>query len=242
MKRLVLLLLCGLGCVPRALGVCMAPQPRLVCAEYSHSTLVAEATLIKIDSLDSDDNNPGTAWIHIYTLRVDRIFRGTPRPTIRIYEENSSGRATFAWKIGTQYVLFLFDADEQPEKGLFELDGCGNSGPIAQGRSVLGQIERLQHWRSAFITGVVTGNNSSSPLLGPFPHVEVVARGKKATYKGRTDREGKFSIRVSPGYYIVKPVHPGLSFELYDLSYDPDYMTMQPGSCAQIQFFGSPQH
>lgn len=234
----VLPILCGLGCALPVQAVCRVPQPRSVCAEYSHSTLVAEATLTKIDSRDSYDNDPAAARIHIYTLRIDRMFRGKPQSTIRIYEENSSGRASFAWKIGTEYLLFLFDPNDQPDPGLFELDGCGNSGPVAGAESVVSQIQQAQNRRAALITGRVTGARGY-PLVDPFPNVEVVARSATGTYKGETDRKGEFLIAVPAGNYVVKPVRSGLSFDPYDLSYEnPDDLSMKPASCAQVQFVG----
>jgi len=211
------------------------PQPRSVCAEYSHSRLVVMATLVKIDPVDYS-KQLRTAVAYYYTLKTDHTYRGTPEKTIRIYEENSSGRAPFEWKLGTKYILFLFDSSEKSEKGLLELDGCGNSRPIlSNGSFVLKQIASVKNRQTAQISGMVGGIGG----VGPWPNVQVLADGDEKTYKGVTDEDGGFSIEVPPGHYTVRPVDPRLSFDAYELSYEnPNDLKMGTGSCAQVQFVG----
>jgi hypothetical protein len=231
--RHVLLVIGCLGSMRLARAVCSQPQPRSVCAEYSASKIVAEATLLKIDNV-LYKHDPEAVTASYYTLRVDRVFRGTPGQTVRIYEGNDSGRASFDWRVGRKYVLFLFDSIEKASEKVLEFDGCGNSGPVAHANSVLREIEQMNDQRrTAFITGMV----SAFSLDGAMPNIEMVARGGGASYKGRTNRQGRFTIEVPPGDYEVIPVNRQLSFEISDLSYeDPLHLAMQPGSCAQVQF------
>jgi len=58
-------------------------------------------------------------------------------PTFRVYEGNDSGRASFDWKIGKGYLLFLFKSHENAMANAWALDGCGNSGPTSKSASVL---------------------------------------------------------------------------------------------------------
>jgi hypothetical protein len=229
----VLLVIGCLGSVQLAHAFCSQPQPRSVCAEYSASKIVVEATLLKIDNV-LYKNDPESVTGSYYTLRVDRVFRGTPVHTVRIYEGNDSGRASFDWKVGRKYVLFLFDSIEKADEKVLELDGCGNSGPVAQANSVLREIEQMNDQRgTAHITGMV----SAFSLDGAMPNIEMVARGDGASYKGRTNRQGRFTIEVPAGDYAVIPVNRQLSFKVSELTYeDPLHLTMQPGSCAQVQF------
>jgi hypothetical protein len=111
----VLLVIGCLGSMPLARAVCSQPQPRSVCAEYSASKLVVEATLLRIDNV-LYKNDPESVTGSYYTLRIDRVFRGTAGQTVRIYEENASGRASFDWKVGRKYVLFLFDSIEKADE------------------------------------------------------------------------------------------------------------------------------
>jgi hypothetical protein len=232
---LVLVVIIGVISTPLARAVCSEPQPRSVCAEYSASKAVVEATLLRVDNV-LDRNAPEAVIARYFTLRVDRVFRGKVEKTVKMYESNDSGRASFDWKIGTKYILFLFDSRE--EKGL-SLGGCGNSSPAAKASSVSGQLDQLGHQgRSALISGMVSVYN----LSGPMPDIQVIARSGGALYKGLTDRKGRFKIEVPPGDYTVEPVQPPLSFQVFELSYeDPRHLTMQPGSCAQVQFIAASQ-
>jgi hypothetical protein len=56
--------------------------------------------------------------------------------SIQIHEGNDSGRATFDWVPGGKYLLFLFYV---PREKSWELDGCGNSGPISGAETTLSQ-------------------------------------------------------------------------------------------------------
>jgi len=232
-KTLVLLVLSGIGYVETAHAVCSEPQPRSICAEYSASTVVAEATLQKIENV-LFQNDPNTVLARYYTLKADRAFRGTPDQTIKIYEENDSGRASFAWKIGTRYLLFLFNARQQSDQKLYSIDGCGNSGPSSRESSALREIAQTKDERQfALISGTVSVYNLSGPVQG----VEVVAHSSGETYKATMDRKGRFAMKVAPGDYIVRPRSLNSSFEVFEMSYDdPRHLSLKAGTCAQVQF------
>jgi hypothetical protein len=176
-------------------------------------------------------NDPEAVIARHFTLTVDRVFRGTAEKTIGIYEPNDSGRASFRWKVGIKYLLFLVNSSEG--SGL-SLDGCGNSSPLAKAGSALREIDQARvHNPTALIMGMV----STVHLEAPMPGIDVVARGSGATYKASTDRMGRFRIEVPPGDYMVEPVQPPLSFKVDELSYEnPQNLKMQAGNCAQVQF------
>lgn len=221
-------------------AVCQFPLPRMVCAEYFHSEAVVQATLIKVE----DDQRYGKAPYEVvgwyYTLSTDQVFRGALGKTIRIYEENSSGRAPFEWKLGMKYVLFLHSETLDGGNKALTVDGCGNSGPMAQSVSVLRQIEQIdKHSGNAFITGTVAGYN----LGVPAPGIHIEASGDGSVYKALTDRKGNLRIRVPAGKYRVRPVQKTPSVVAYDLSYDdPQDLEMQPGSCSQVMFYRRPNY
>src|SRR5262249_53988892 len=81
-------------CVTSASAVCNSPQPRLVCAEFFREQVVVSARLARIRYVEPKD----AMDYHVYTMQTDRVLRGNINPTFRIYEENSSGRASFEWK------------------------------------------------------------------------------------------------------------------------------------------------
>ena len=73
---------------------CRVPLPRLVCAEYSASKVVVEATLAQIQVVhDKDDTEAILAYIS--TLHTDRGLRGEIGQDFTVYEPNDSGRAMF---------------------------------------------------------------------------------------------------------------------------------------------------
>jgi hypothetical protein len=232
-KWVALLVIIGVGYPQLASALCSEPQPRSVCAEYSASKLVVEATLLKVHSLHDKDDPEGIV-ARSYTLKVERVLRGAAQRTIDVYEENASGRASFDWKIGTRYLLFLFDSSEG--KGL-SLDGCGNSSSIASANSAFHQIDQLRNQgQIAWILGTVSTRYHAAPMAD----VEVIARYRGSIYKTSTDQNGTFRIKVMPGHYTVEPVQSHLSFEVDEMSYEnPRHLTMQPGTCAQVQFIAT---
>ena len=152
----------------QAVALCSVPQPRLVCAEYFHSKGVATATLAGVTPVnDSYGELTGT----YYSMTVERELRGQVPRLFRIYVGNDSGRATFDWRTGDSYLIFL---QGDGPGGAWLIDGCGNSGPAERRQKALQQIEAIDPTSDrALIQGAVGGLTSSFPLSG----VQVEARG-----------------------------------------------------------------
>jgi hypothetical protein len=223
--------------MPKANALCGEPQPRLVCAEYFGSQVVVDAALLRTEDVHDKDYPEGISG-RFYTLRANRVFRGTIPQTFKVYEGNDSGRASFDWNIGTSYMLFLFNAPvllNAPEgEKAWSLEGCGNSTPAAKADSVLRQIATIKRGqKAAFVSGVVSGESLSAPLA----HVHLMIRGDLKTFKAATDRSGRFQIEVPPGNYSVEPIDPPIPLEPYFLTYeDPGHLTVHPSGCVQVQF------
>lgn len=218
-----------LSAVP-AMGFCSVPQPRLVCAEYFASEVVVEATLVNIRTI-SDKDDPEGISAFVYSLRTGQVFRGNIAGTLQVYEGNDSGRATFDWKIGQTYLLFL--SHSASEKA-WELDGCGNSGPVNRARAVLEEIATIQkrHGGDGHIYGVV----SQQALSVPIPQVQVEARGTDGVYTATTSAKGEFEIKVPPGVYAVRATKSGFRFGDADISYANSLnLRVEPGGCVQLQ-------
>ena len=229
----ILLLLCAVLMAlfpPIMAAFCFLPQPRFVCGEYFASQLVVEATLAKTQTI-LEGSDPDDILAHVYSLRVEKVFRGKNTDQIRVYEGNDSGRAPFSWLNGTSYLLFLFYS---PQDGAWALDGCGNSAPLEKAGRSLEEIHAIQ---IAHDGGKILGNVSRQGTSIPLAGVKVTAHGNKGTFQGKTDAKGAFQLEVPDGTYSVDAVSPGLSFEKYDISYDdPGKVRIEPGGCAQIQF------
>ncbi len=229
MKRCLIFSAAVLLVAGPVMGFCAVPQPRLVCAEYFASQVVVEATLTQIQDV-SDKDDPEGISAYIYTAHADQLLRGHIAARFKIYEGNDSGRATFGWKIGRKYLLFLNYS--QSDKG-WELDGCGNSGPLDHAKTALDEIAKIQNRHGdGFIHGMV----SWQALSDPIADVRVEARGTSGTYTAVTNPEGEFAIRVPPGRYVVRASKASLSFSGADISYtDPKDVRIEPGGCAQVQ-------
>lgn len=226
----ILLLPCPL------LALCQVPQPRLVCAEYFASRVIVEATLVRTYDDESEMDKKAYPDLpppaYIYSLRVNKFLRGKATQNIIVYEPNDSGRATFDWNLGTEYLLFLFPSSER--KGAWALDGCGNSGPLRQATSALAEIGKV---KAGGDSGVIQGLTTGKALTDAIPGIHVEAQGAKGRFTAIADGNGKFRIHVPIGQYRVRVVEPGRSFVPADLEYEvPNKINVEPGGCAQVQF------
>lgn len=202
-----------------------------MCAEYFASQVVVEGTLLRTETIH-DKSDPQAALAYVYTLTVDKVLRGAVAGPIRVYEGNDSGRATFDWDQGTSYLLFLSYA---PAAKAWELDGCGNSGPLARASVALSDIDLI---KTAHAGGTIYGSVGREMISAPFPGAHVEIQGKR-TYSAISDQKGEFEVKVPVGTYRVHVVADGFSFANSDISYaDPEEIRIEPGGCAQVQFVG----
>jgi hypothetical protein len=208
-----------------AFAFCNQPQPRLVCAEYFASQVVVEAKLVESRYVPSAGDVDG----HTYEMQTESVLRGNIGEHFKVWEENSSGRATFDWKTGTSYLLFFYAENDIG----WILDGCGNSGPLEKRQPELREIEALQKRHGGMIQVALGGDSFAwSPVMSG---AQVNARGTDGTFSATTNDKGIAEIHVPPGQYSVavenQQVVP------YDLSFeDPRKILIENGTCAQIQF------
>lgn len=119
---------------------------------------------------------------------------------------------------------------------MWELDGCGNSGPLTDAKTVLAQINAI---RGHHDTGVIHGMVSAEALSAPFPRVRVEARGSGKRYAATTNAKGEFRMDVPAGRYTLRATASGFSFHTADFSYEnPQNVRIEAGGCAQVQFVG----
>lgn len=211
-----------------AMPFCSVPQPRLVCAEYFRSQLVVEATLVHIEELHPKGAMDG----RVYSLRVNRTLRGETVETVQVYEENSSGRASFDWVPGRRYLLFLFYVERDKA---WELDGCGNSGLVRKASRALSEIAAIKAARDG---GVIQGVVSNSTLSSLIPEVQVEADGASGHFKATTNKKGEFRMKVPTGQYTLRVVdEEDVTYATAEFSYeDPQKIQIECGGCAQAQF------
>lgn len=209
-----------------AMAVCKLPQPRHVCQEYFAESVVVVAKLARVRHVQAIHPG-GPDGTYYYMEAVERL-RGRILNRFQVYEENSSERATFEWKRGESYLLFI--SYSKDDKG-WELDGCGNSAPMWKAKKVLNEIA---HIRAGKAPETIEGSVASEESLPERVMVKVEGEGNSRTVAVE-NRE--FKLRVEPGTYVVTPVAAGWTFTKDEFSYDdPEKITIQPGRCAQIQF------
>jgi len=162
-------------------------------------------------------------------MHSEKVLRGNIDSSFQVWEENSSGRATFDWKTGNSYLLFFYTKNDRG----WVLDGCGNSGPLEQKQSALREIEALQQRHGGMIQVAVGADGWSwSPAISG---AEVNARGTNGAFSGTTNDKGVAEIHVPPGQYSVTVQNRRM--QPYDLSFDdPQKVVIENGGCAQIQF------
>jgi hypothetical protein len=178
------------------MSLCQVPQPRLVCAEYTNSQAVVIAKLMRIREMGDGDG-------YFYSLATRNVLRGRTDPTFQVWEENSSGRATFDWKPGTDYLLFMSYSKQDRAWGI---DGCGNSGPLSQSASVLAAINSAKANASdGLVDGMVSTDSWTTGI------VDVTVRGvwNGMTFTARTNQAGRFQMRLPPGRYRLEAAVSG---------------------------------
>lgn len=208
-----------------AFAACGLPQPRLVCQEYFAKPAVVVGRLTRIRIVGRGPNEVKGRY---YYFEIVERLKGKTLQRFQVYESNDSGRAAFEWKRGEKYLLFISYA--QGDRA-WELDGCGNSAPLASASKVLREIGRIRSGRSReMIQGAIASEES-------LPRSSIKIEGEGGTYTTLTDKRNEFSIRVPIGVYVVTAEHAGWEFAVDEFSYDDaKKVTIQPGSCAQIQF------
>lgn len=206
--------------------------PRLICAEYANSDVVVVAKLVAVKHHAPPDKQD---W-HIYTMQAAKLLRGKIDGEFHVYEENSSGRPAFDWVKGESYVLFLTNRGD----GAWWLLGCGNSTPLKRAARVLEAIESIKTRSGGFIQGIVGQEDEGANLRGA--HVAIKSDG--ATYKATVNEEGKFSIHVPAGHYVVRVSLPEWSFKKdeIDTYEDPSNVVIEDGGCAEVAFTATRKH
>jgi hypothetical protein len=163
------------------------------------------------------------------------VIRGRIVPFFDVYEGNDSGRATFSWKQGARYLLFL---SYSRQNQAWELDGCGDSGPLPNSTDALREIDLIHaHPGTGFIHGEINPRNSSDD--GAAAGVALEALGRNGVFKALTNHKGQFVIKVPPGRYRLRASKSGWSFATSEFSYEnPSRLLIEPGGCVQVEFYG----
>jgi hypothetical protein len=131
-ERLIvfLLLIC---CSPHGYAAC--EEHLSVESEFKQSEYVVVATVKSFRYVRDPEDIEGYAAT-IYSVAINRVFRGKPRANIEIYSVNTTSR--FPMEIGKKYLLFISKTRDGKE-----VNSCGNSELLAMRKSELSKVISL---------------------------------------------------------------------------------------------------
>jgi hypothetical protein len=77
-----------------------------------------------------------------YDVKVLQVFKGNPKPELRLFSENSTGR--FWLDVGFDYILFVSEESFDPPIGIkLTTDSCGNSAGINDAQATVRSLQGL---------------------------------------------------------------------------------------------------
>ena len=135
------------------------PDYYSVAQEYRRSAFVVQAHVLD-EHWIGDDGKPKTLqppfhagarrpWGFdpylgaFYRVRIDRVFRGRPPATLRLYSEKSTAR--FWLRPGSDMVAFVMpETFEAPVGRQWTLDTCGNLALLPKARGLIRQINAVR--------------------------------------------------------------------------------------------------
>ena len=227
--ELVVIALAGVILPLPCLAYCNQPEPTVAC-QFLNSDAVFIGTVFatREEPQRAKDDASADGWI--YTLTVERLFRGPGSKTIEVYTENASAR--FPLDNGKQYLLFA-----SRYHGRFEIVGCGNLALVSDAKKSIQELEKMKIPEDAVIEGRI-GFGEIPDAVGHKPRMVIIVSGDGGTFKRVSDSDGWFHLHVPPGKYSARVQKTrGLTATPFDLSYDnPDHFVARKGHCSGLQF------
>jgi hypothetical protein len=220
-----LLVACALLTVRRnAYAFCFAPQLR-VSDEYFISPLVLTGTVTASRNVvDPEDPEGWTGTF--YTIRVEKVYRGTEPKSLVVYSENSTSR--FPMELNRPYILFLTKDTEAN----WMVDNCGNSGQVSLDSAVMAQLKQLP-LRQSFVYGEVYSWQSPEHCIP----MQLTVHSAKKTATTTVEPNCSFKVDVPPGRYQAVLRRNGTPVAANDPNYKDVYCFVVPiGGSAGIAF------
>jgi hypothetical protein len=206
---------------------CFQPNPTVAC-EFSNSNAVFVGTVIS--TRDEPGRGPADNDGWIYTLTVQKIFRGPSSKTIEVYTENANTR--FPFDMGKQYLLFAWKY-----RGQLVITNCGNSAAASDAIDSIRKLEKMKISDDAVIEGRIWLSDDKDPS-DHVTGIVVVILGASGTFKAPSDSDGLFRVHVPPGTYSARVRQSsGRVITAYGSSgEDPDHFVARKGHCSGLQF------
>jgi hypothetical protein len=216
------------------LSYCDRPDRPRVCDEFFSSDLVFTGKVIATRYMPQGLPGSDLGWL--YTLTVNKIYRGSAGPTVKVYSE--ANRGGFPLDTGKSYLLFAF-ADR---KTLY-IAGCGNSTVLGAAPTAIRQIETILSTRAGTggsIGGRVVAQANDLNLSG----IHLIANDGEKTYEAVTANDGSSNIEVPAGAYNLTAKAPLGLFVYRDdpAALKPNDIVIGNGQCADVYFSAMPKN
>jgi hypothetical protein len=222
----------GIYGTPPCAAFCFQPIPTVEC-EFLNSSAVFVATVVSERTIPAPNDQLDDGFL--YSVTVQKVFRGELGANAEVFTENNSARYTL--DVGKQYLLFA-----SKSTGLLVISGCGNSAELPKAAATIRKLRGL----GTTPTAVIEGRISFSGIPDDGAHVagfKVIVRGRSRTFRATSDENGWFHLRVPPGQYSAEITNnPHWKIEPFDLSLnDPLRFVARKGHCSGLQFLASPK-
>jgi len=192
------------------------PTPKL-CSAYFEADTVFIGELLKMEYFPPGGDNSVTNYLK-YQFRVVRALRGDPGAAQVVLSENTS--ASWVGDVGKIYVVFV-------ENGMI----WGSGGPLDEPsyvERVSMELEDIRRDKFATVEGDVLSRQRQRAAGRT-----VRLYGLNESYTAKTDSNGRFSLRVPAGQYLLSI--NGASPSIYSKSGDTPFKVVA-GQCAQFEY------
>ena len=150
----ILILLVGAILAPGPAGaVCLDPKTDKsgyhlpLNEEITSSTAIAVGKVVAEQKLSDGPDGPDYVVATIYSVRVEKVLKGSLPSLFKLRTENDSGR--YAMDLGETHILFLRPLAPNLGAGYWA-DSCGSSSQLPKGETVVRQVQaRMNKTRHA---------------------------------------------------------------------------------------------
>ena len=213
-----------------SLAMCPSPEPRTR-TEFTRCDVAFIGKVISKRSVMKKGSDVDGIF---YTMKVNKLFRGSGKEFIEVYEDNDSAR--MGLEVNHTYLIFVFKQKDGRLQGW-----CRDAIESTEGdyQNKISEIKEVLKNINNGTNGEIIG------FVGPYQpsledgiegiHFDIEGAGK--SYKVVSDKNGWFHLLVPAGHYKIKPNELNWSIELTDFCpEDPDDLDVRTAGGADLAF------
>jgi hypothetical protein len=111
--------------------------------ETTGSVAIVLGKVIQEREIHYDSSDPDSFEVTIYTVRVERIMKGSVPAIFTLYSTNDSAR--YPMTTGETHSLFIRTWRYKVPGADYRIDSCGNSSTLPQGNATVARVEAKLH-------------------------------------------------------------------------------------------------